>query len=144
MLIFSSKSVYFFEVFAVCTIKEAAKKTKHNRQAALSKESNSWFNPKKEDIMKRLSLYFVSILLIAVCGKVSAQEYLLNNTNHNKTKNTCSGYLYDNSKNGNYEASQDRWVTICPSGTTGNSSRISLTFEEFDIVQSHFFQMASF
>ncbi|MDD7590736.1 MAG: hypothetical protein SPJ75_08140, partial [Candidatus Onthomorpha sp.] len=83
--------------------------------------------------MKRLSLYFVSILLIAVCGKVSAQEYLLNNTNHNKTKNTCSGYLYDNSKNGNYEASQDRWVTICPSGTTGNSSRISLTFEEFDI-----------
>ena len=94
--------------------------------------------------MKRLSLYFVSILLIAVCGKVSAQEYLLNNTNHNKTKNTCSGYLYDNSKNGNYEANQDRWITICPSGTTGNSSRISLTFEEFDIVQSHFFQMASF
>ena len=83
--------------------------------------------------MKRLSLYFVSILLIAVCGKVSAQEYLLNNTNHNKTKNTCSGYLYDNSKNGNYEANQDRWITICPPASTGNTGRISLTFEEFDI-----------
>ena len=94
--------------------------------------------------MKKIILFCVSVFMLAVCGKVSAQEYLLNNTNHNKTKNTCSGYLYDNSKNGNYEASQDRWVTICPSGTTGNSSRISLTFEEFDIVQSHFFQMASF
>ena len=83
--------------------------------------------------MKKIILFCVSVFMLAVCGKVSAQEYLLNNTNHNKTKNTCSGYLYDNSKNGNYEASQDRWVTICPSGTTGNSSRISLTFEEFDI-----------
>ena len=71
--------------------------------------------------------------MLAVCGKVSAQEYLLNNTNHNKTKNTCSGYLYDNSKNGNYEANQDRWITICPPASTGNTGRISLTFEEFDI-----------
>ena len=83
--------------------------------------------------MKKIILFCVSVFMLAVCGKVSAQEYLLNNTNHNKTKNTCSGYLYDNSKNGNYEANQDRWVTICPPASTGNTGRISLTFEEFDI-----------
>ena len=83
--------------------------------------------------MKKIILFCVSVFMLAVCGKVSAQEYLLNNTNHNKTKNTCSGYLYDNSKNGNYEANQDRWITICPPASTGNTGRISLTFEEFDI-----------
>ena len=83
--------------------------------------------------MKKIILFCVSVFMFAVCGKVSAQEYLLNNTNHNKTKNTCSGYLYDNSKNGNYEANQDRWITICPPASTGNTGRISLTFEEFDI-----------
>ena len=83
--------------------------------------------------MKKIILFCVSVFMLAVCGKVSAQEYLLNNTNHNKTKNTCSGYLYDNSKNGNYEANQDRWITICPPASTGNTGRISLTFEEFNI-----------
>ncbi len=83
--------------------------------------------------MKKIILFCVSVFMLAVCGKVSAQEYLLNNTNHNKTKNTCSGYLYDNSKNGNYEANQDRWITICPPASTGNTGRISLTFEEFDL-----------
>ena len=83
--------------------------------------------------MKKIILFCVSVFMLAVCGKVSAQEYLLNNTNHNKTKNTCSGYLYDNSKNGNYEANQDRWITICPPASTGNTGRISLTFEEFNL-----------
>ena len=82
---------------------------------------------------KSTMLFLMSVFMFAFAGTAQAQDIILNNSNHDKTKNTCSGYLYDNSKTGNYEANQDRWVTICPPASTGSTGRISLTFEEFDI-----------
>ena len=82
---------------------------------------------------KSTMLFLMSVFMFAFAGTAQAQDIILNNSNHNKTKNTCSGYLYDNSKTGNYEANQDRWVTICPPASTGSTGRISLTFEKFDI-----------
>ncbi len=82
---------------------------------------------------KSTLLFLMSVFMFAFAQTAQAQDIILNNSNHGKTKNTCSGYLYDNSKTGNYEANQDRWVTICPPASTGNTGRISLTFEEFDI-----------
>lgn len=82
---------------------------------------------------KSTMLLLMSVFMFAFAGTAQAQDIILNNSNHDKTKNTCSGYLYDNSKTGNYEANQDRWVTICPPASTGSTGRISLTFEEFDI-----------
>lgn len=82
---------------------------------------------------KSTLLFLMSVFMFAFAQTAQAQDIILNNSNHGKTKNTCSGYLYDNSKTGNYEANQDRWVTICPPTSTGNTGRISLTFEEFDI-----------
>lgn len=61
-----------------------------------------------------------------------AQDIILNNSTHGTTRSTCSGYLYDNSKTGNYEPDQDRWVTICPAGGS-TTTRVSLTFSEFNI-----------
>ena len=82
---------------------------------------------------KSTVLFLMSVFMFAFAQTAQAQDIILNNSNHDKTKNTCSGYLYDNSKTGNYEANQDRWVTICPPASTGSTGRISLTFEEFDI-----------
>ncbi len=89
--------------------------------------------------MKRVALLIVGIFLFAFTQTVKAQGYALNNTNHNTTKNTCAGYVYDNSLNGNYEAGKDRWITLCPPASTGNTGRVSLTFEEFDIHPSDTF-----
>lgn len=85
---------------------------------------------------KNTVLFLMSVFMFALAQTAQAQDILLNSSNHNKTKNTCSGYLYDNSKTGNYEPNQDRWVTICPPASTGSTGRISLTFEEFDIDMS--------
>lgn len=83
--------------------------------------------------MKKFVLLLVCAVLSAFSGGVKAQEVLLNASNHNKTKNICNGYLYDDSKTGNYAPNQDRWVTICPSASMGSVGRVSLYFEEFDI-----------
>lgn len=83
--------------------------------------------------MKKFVPLLVCVVLAAFSGSVKAQEVLLNASNHNKTKNICNGYLYDNSKTGNYAPNQDRWVTICPSASMGSVGRVSLYFEEFDI-----------
>ncbi len=83
--------------------------------------------------MKRLVLLFAGLIALLGSNIASAQEILLNATNHDKTRSYCSGYVYDNSKTGNYAASQDRWVTLCPPASAGSTGRISLTFEEFDI-----------
>ena len=86
--------------------------------------------------MKRTILFLSCFCLFVFIGRLQAQDILLNSSNHNTTKYICGGYLYDNSKTGNYAANQDRWITICPQNSMGNTGRISLTFEEFDIDMS--------
>ena len=83
--------------------------------------------------MKRVALIIVSVLMLSFSQTAFAQLYSLNSSNHNKTKNTCSGYVYDDNANGDYSNNQDRWMTLCPPASTGNTGRISLTFEEFMI-----------
>lgn len=86
--------------------------------------------------MKRTILFLSCFCLFVFIGRLQAQDILLNSSNHNTTKYICGGYLYDNSKTGNYAANQDRWITICPQNSMGYTGRISLTFEEFDIDMS--------
>ncbi len=88
--------------------------------------------------MKKLVLLFVGLFAL-LSTNVSAQEVILNANTHNKTRNHCGGYVYDNSKTGNYAPNQDRWVTLCPQAATGSSGRMSLTFEEFNIDPSDTF-----
>lgn len=77
-------------------------------------------------------LFFFLCFVFVHSSSSYAQDIILNNSTHGTTRSTCSGYLYDNSKTGNYEPNQDRWITICPAGGS-NNTRIALTFTEFDI-----------
>ncbi|MDR1847065.1 MAG: gliding motility-associated C-terminal domain-containing protein [Bacteroidales bacterium] len=83
--------------------------------------------------MKRLIC--LGIVIITLCGtETYSQSYLLNATNHNTIKTTCSGYFYDNNSTGNYQNNQDRWITFCP--TNPALQRIELHFDEFSLHSS--------
>ncbi len=114
-----------------CDMKTDIDKKRGGNFAVREKRFN--FVTKYHTEMKKFVLLLVCAVLSAFSGGVKAQEVLLNASNHNKTKNICNGYLYDNSKTGNYAPNQDRWVTICPTASMGSTGRTSLTFEEFDI-----------
>lgn len=82
-------------------------------------------------ILFSLGLFIPSIL--------SAQSLFLTNVTNQSVRDGCEGTLYDSGEpNNNYENNTSYWRAFCPSGT---NTRISLSFEEFDIHSSDKFEI---
>ncbi|MFA7081693.1 MAG: T9SS type A sorting domain-containing protein [Bacteroidales bacterium] len=82
-------------------------------------------------ILFSLGLFIPSIL--------SAQSLFLTNVTNQSVRDGCEGTLYDSGEpNNNYENNTSYWRAFCPSGT---NTRISLSFEEFNIHSSDKFEI---
>lgn len=86
--------------------------------------------------MKKSFLIFVMSLSYLLFNNLLAQNINLDASKTGKTFYTCSAYLYDNGgPTANHGSNYDYNITLCSQRTpaTLNPSRISITFEEFDI-----------
>lgn len=83
--------------------------------------------------MKKLVLILVlmSGFLLPNLSKAQTSTYLLNATYHEQTRTTCDAILVDDGgSNAKYDTNTSYWMALCPA--TPNS-RISLSFEQFDV-----------
>ena len=84
--------------------------------------------------MKKSIFLLILGIAIIIPGILKAQtppSILLNQATHGSVVTNCDAYVYDSGgASGNYDTSSHIWRAFCPSSV---NSRVSLTFEKFDI-----------